>query len=205
MYSIFLDTSENLTLGLLDRDLNWIDFLETKEKKGSGMIHGLIYELLAGQEISLESLKHVYLIAGPGSYTGMRLAEGVAQVLELNDRKVFSTYHFDIPELLGVQTGIWASKAFKGEIFTYFWDSNSKIKKLYKEDEFWDLVNCDEFKNIPKYTHFEDLYFKNFNLSSQLVREGQKKIFSFIKSNELRKKPYYYRPLELEFKPSFQS
>lgn len=198
--SLFLDTSENLVLGLLDDNFEWLDYLDTREKKGSGVLHGLIFEFLKKNNLEINQIENVFLVAGPGSYTGMRLGEGFAQVLNLLTIKVFSIYHFDIPQILNTSEGFWASKAFKGEVFVYSWKGKENTYSLLKEDIFKEKYGQDSFLKETAFTHVEDDFFKNYELTSEFIQKNSKTIFSHVYKNNIRKDPYYYRPLTIEFK-----
>ena len=200
MRSLFLDTSENLVLGILDENFSWVDYLDTKEKKGSGVIHGLLFELLKKNSLSMPDIDNIFIMAGPGSYTGMRLGEGLAQVLELFKVNIFSTYHFDIPLILNVESGSFASKAFKGEVFVYSWEKSKNSYQLILEDKFKKLSLDYQKNNVKCYTHVSDGIFEEFKQTSDLIKENPKTIFKFLFENNIRKELFYYRPLELEFK-----
>ncbi len=200
--SIFIDTSEKLVLGLLDDQYNWIDYLNTNEKKGSAILHGLLFELLKNNKSHINEIGHFFLMAGPGSYTGMRLGEGIIQIMEAFGKKAFSLYHFDIPLLLGISKGIWASKAFKKEIFIFEWDGLKNSSKLISEEDFELYKIKNKSLNIPMYTHFEDESFEGFLLTSELMNVHANEIFYDMSTHQKRKQPYYYRPLEKEFRPT---
>lgn len=45
MNSLFLDTSNQICIGLLSEDFEWIEFKIIKEKKASKALHGLIQDI----------------------------------------------------------------------------------------------------------------------------------------------------------------
>jgi tRNA threonylcarbamoyladenosine biosynthesis protein TsaB len=202
MKSFFIDTSEKLVLGILDDKFQWIDYINTNEKKGSGIIHGILFELLKSNNLKIDDIDNIFLMAGPGSYTGMRLGEGLAQVLEVFNINIYSTYHFDIPKILNINDGLWCSGAFKGEMFVYSWSGEKENYFLIKEDifkiEFSEALsnNTKVFTNV--YT--ENELFKECEETSKLIKENSELIFNNLYNNKIRKDLYYYRPLELEFK-----
>ena len=109
-----------------------------------------MHRLLEANSLSLNEIDEVFLINGPGSYTGIRISEGVGQVLELADKKIYSFHHFIVPQTLGIEKGHWVSNAFKGEYFIYSWESANSKKELVLKDD------CDLSKlEGGLYSHFE--------------------------------------------------
>ena len=113
---------------------------------------------------------------------------------------VFSTYHFDIPFILNVDRGVWASKAFKGEIFVYSWEHLDNSYQLLAENKFEQLCLNSQKNTIQYYTHVMDDIFVNFEQTSELIKINSTIIFKYLFDHKTRKELYYYRPLELEFK-----
>ena len=74
---LFLDTSCFLTVGLLNDDFSWIDYKVTETPRSASNIHPEVHSLLESNGSSLDEIDEVYLINGPGSYTGIRISEGV--------------------------------------------------------------------------------------------------------------------------------
>jgi tRNA threonylcarbamoyladenosine biosynthesis protein TsaB len=200
--SLYIDSSEHLVLGLLDENLNWIDFLDTKERKGSGILHGLLHELLENQNLSFKDLKQVFFTAGPGSYTGMRLGEGMCQVLEMENVKINSFYHFEVPFLLGDQKGVWISKAFKREIFVFQWDGSDSQTGLIPEEEMLQSIETWKKSGLNIYTHFSEILDQDLTSTSDMIHTQSDKLFCKVAGLDERKTPYYYRTDEKEFRVS---
>ena len=196
MDTLFLDSSIYLQLGILNEQLEWIDFREIKDRKGSSIFHRELYKLFEEKGFQIKNLKKIFLGNGPGSYTGVRLAEGMAQIFEWQNVDIYSFYCFEIPYFSGVEKGIWCTEAFKGEMFFYEW--NREKSQNY-------FVKVDEFKNhIPKITPF--YYAEGKNLSqcalntNSLLKKCPQKIFSNILKRKKRFSPFYFRSLKKEFK-----
>lgn len=193
MHSLFVDSTSGLIIGLLDPNYRWIEYTNYDEKKPSEIIHFEIFNLIKTHNLSLASMQ-CFLSSGPGSYTGMRLSEGLAQIFELNQMPVFSFYHFDVPRFCGVKKGFWATNAFKGEVFMYEWDEENVHKKL---------INKADFKNeegVPGFTlDVSDPLFQNLTSTTEFIKERAPEIFSNIFKQKLREKPYYFRTLDQEF------
>ncbi len=196
MHSLYVDSTSGLVIGLLDSDFKWVEYSDTKEKKPSEVIHVEIYNLVKKYNLNLKEM-NFFFSAGPGSYTGMRLGEGIAQILAWDEKKVFSFHHFDAPRLLGVQKGYWVTNAFKGQVFVYNWDnSNNTATK--------ELFNSADFKITDPalgYTLSHDVKdFENLKTTKELIHQSSEGIFSKVFSEKMREAPYYFRTLDEEFK-----
>ena len=192
MTSLYLDTTDHLIYGLLDDEFNWLEYEETQEKKSSALIHKKIYDILAKHNIDISNVENIFTSAGPGSYTGIRLAEGISQVFDWQNIQVYSFYHFEVPKILGVSDGHWVSRAFKGEFYHYSWNENSENGKLVGNLEV-DLGRANVF------THFADSELTCLE-SSKLVKEYGKELFNKVFTLKMKRAPFYFRALENEFK-----
>jgi len=196
MHSLYVDSTSGLVIGLLDSDFKWIEYQDTLEKKPSEVIHVEIYNLVKRHNLDLKNM-NFFFSAGPGSYTGMRLGEGIAQVLAWDSKKVFSFHHFDAPSIVGIEKGFWVTNAFKGQVFIYNWD----LKKNYSEKE---LINAADFKIMDAQLGFtlaaDSKDFSELKNTKDLIKNSSDKIFSTVYKEERREPPYYFRTLEEEFK-----
>ncbi len=196
MFSLYVDSTSGLVIGLLDSNFKWIEYLDSNEKKPSEVIHHVIYSLVQKYNLDLKSM-NFFFSAGPGSYTGMRLGEGIAQVLAWDDKKVFSFHHFDVPKMTGVQKGFWVSNAFKGQIFVFNWDNKTGLAEK-------ELVNSADFKIIEADLGFtlstEVKEFSHLKTTRELIKNQSTVIFKKAFEDKLREPPYYFRTLEEEFK-----
>jgi tRNA threonylcarbamoyladenosine biosynthesis protein TsaB len=194
VHSLFVDSTAGLVIGLLDSNYNWVEYMSLDEKKPSEIIHHEIYNLLTKYNLKLEDMQ-CFVSSGPGSYTGMRLSEGLAQIFELNNISVYSFYHFDVPRLSGVSKGFWATNAFKGQVFIFNWDAD--VSENY-------LINRENFQiEDEKYGYTLDLndsFFSKLTSTKDLIKESAPVFFAQIKAQNLRKSPYYFRTLDEEFR-----
>lgn len=194
MHYLFIDCSSGLTIGLLDQKLEWLDFQTLDHKKPSEIIHQQLHFLIEKYQLRLNEVQ-CFCASGPGSYTGMRLSEGLVQLLELSGMKIYSFHHFNIPKLIGIEKGYWVTPAFKGEIFVYNWNLNQEEKILVKQNEIkfqdkslgYTLENSNEF--------FSGLVSTKF-----LIKNEPQKLFTSVMDKKLRVKPFYFRTLEEEFR-----
>ncbi|MDO9183562.1 MAG: hypothetical protein Q7U04_14205 [Bacteriovorax sp.] len=194
MHSIFLDSTSGLVIGLLDSNYSWLEYMSLDEKKPSEIIHFEIFNLLKKYNLKLFEMK-CFISNGPGSYTGMRLSEGLAQVFELNKMDVYSFYHFNVPALSGVQQGFWATNAFKGQVFVYSWNGESSEKYLVNKDDY-EVEN----EKIGFTLDTKDPFFSNLISTTKLIKDKSSEIFSKISTIKMRVNPYYFRSLDEEFR-----
>src|SRR5690606_33604247 len=96
-----------------------------------------------------KELNGLFVCNGPGSYTGIRLGEGIAQVFEMLNIPIYSFHHYKVPKLLGHESGQWSCHAFKGEIYNYLWDANSSEEQLVHASK-WQPIHQQVFSNQPE-------------------------------------------------------
>lgn len=132
---LFLDTSAYIQIGLLSEDLTWMHHEVIQNRKGSQLIHKVIYDCLQDFNIGFKDIEAIILGNGPGSYTGIRIGEGVSQILALEGIKILSFYHYEIPRFCGVDSYKFFERAFKGEVFEYLWKDGI-------EEELSFMPNC---------------------------------------------------------------
>jgi len=198
MPALYIDTSDHIVLGLLSDDFTWIDYLELNERKSSTVIHSKIHSLCLKHEIKIQQIESLFCIAGPGSYTGMRLGEGISNIFSLFEMKSFSFYHFEVPSFLGVDKGRWVSNAFKKEIFSIDWSKTGFEKGLLFKD-----ANQVLDSDNPLFTHFKSAIPEGLNASdiletSQLIKDNPS-VFKTIMELKINRDTFYYRPEEVEF------
>lgn len=187
---LFVDTTIGATIGVIGKNNEWLFFEENREDKPSANFHLRIYEALKQFDLEITDLSSVFHIAGPGSYTGIRLSEGFCQILELNKIKISSCYHFDIPKLLGENNFFFIANAFKGEYFYYKYSNFETEVKLIKKKDF-------KLLDGKVYSHeiFEDFSVEN---TLTLIKDNPNLIVDLVQQNT-RKEIYYYRAVEDEF------
>ena len=204
MSYLYLDTSDHLIVGLLDHSLEFLNLTEIPEKKSSGIIHKVIFEILQQHQIGPLELKGIIQVAGPGSYTGMRLSHGIAQVFQWQGIEYYGFYHFEVPLLLGVLEGYWIAKAFKREVFSYHWKGKEHASFLHPEKDFWASYYAkqgDEQKTF--YTHFPESLGEKvifINSTHNMIKDRPSYFLKHIIKNKIKPGPYYFRTLEKEFK-----
>ena len=193
MHSLFVDSTSGLVIGLLDSSYNWVEYLSLDEKKPSEIIHNEIFNLVTKHKLTLLEMQ-CFVSSGPGSYTGMRLSEGLAQIFELYKMTVYSFYHFDVPRLSGVPRGFWTTNAFKGQAFIYNWSAEEDEKHLINKDSF--LI---EDERLGYTLDNDDPLFTNLISTKKLIQTDAHLFFPKVKLQKMRVAPYYFRSLDEEF------
>lgn len=197
---LFLDSSSYIQVGILDKELSWIHHEIVPNRKGSQILHSVIYSCLKENDLKISDIKTIFLGNGPGSYTGIRVAEGICQVLEVGGAEVFSFYHFEVPAFCGIQDYDFFSEAFKGEVFFYKRRGENSDISLIKEESFTD--RDDSIEN--QFSLQGEILEESLDSVYDLFKSNSSKIFSQVLERRERKPPYYYRSVESEFKPSFK-
>jgi tRNA threonylcarbamoyladenosine biosynthesis protein TsaB len=188
LINLFIDTTSGTTVGAFDNSKGWLDYSHD-ESKGSQVVHTRINQLVEKHNLNWKQLKLI-TIAGPGSYTGMRLARGLADILGWQEVDCYSFYHFEVPKILG-QQGKFICRAFKGEYFVY--DTESEESELLTS-ELIEMKQC-----FTSFASELDLDVEKI-LTSELIKENTKQVFDFIIENALRRDIYYFRKENEEFK-----
>jgi tRNA threonylcarbamoyladenosine biosynthesis protein TsaB len=190
MNIFFLDTSNGLTVGLYKNN-SWISYEQFEEKKPSEVLHRKIFEIAHKHNVLIENSTFIS-IAGPGSYTGMRLSEGMAQILKICGTKIFSFYHFEVPRMTGIEQGSFCTNAFKNQFFFYDWNVDEGSSYLLNADD----VNFS--KNV--YSNMNLSLFSSVIQTSQLIKDHPEKIFNYVINRGTFLNSYYFRSLDEEFK-----
>ncbi len=193
MHFLYVDVTSGLILGLLDSNFNWIEYRDIEEKKPSEIIHLAIYELLKKNNVDSKKLEY-FFCSGPGSYTGMRLGEGMAQMFEWVDEKVYSFYQFEVPQIMGIEKGRWMTNAFKGQVFIYNWSKDHNQIEL--------VNNADLIISNPKSSFTLSAgnpLFSELKTSKEMIKKSPQSFFKIIHDIKMRKAPYYFRTLDEEF------
>lgn len=204
MTALFIDSTYDITLGILDDDLGWINFEKFTNQKASAIIQTETHKLMTKAGIKFPQVKSVYSVAGPGFYTGLRLSEGFADVLSFSGISHFSFLSYDIPKMTGITGGVWMTKAYRGEYFFHFWDGNEGRNELVSAKELEKFIGTVDKSNF--YIHSEsaiDDFSRDLvsdrKCTHDLLKTHSKSIFSQVNS---KLDSFYFRAPEDEFKVS---
>lgn len=197
MNYLFLDTSINLTVGILNEKFQWIDLTEIETKKTSEIIHSKIFEILTKNSLTVNSNFEIISIVGPGSYTGMRIVEGVNQIFELEGKKIYSFHTFCLPELIRSEWTHVCFKAFKNEVFLY--ESGAKTQLVSVENFKNHYVLHQNYKLVTYGDGFLDIESSVFDIRPGFLKNPADALSAIVKA-DMRHEPFYFRPVEVEFK-----
>lgn len=206
---LFVDSTHLITLGILDSKLEWLDYKYINEKKISSSIHSHMDTMLKDNEISTNSLKGIIQISGPGSYTGMRVSEGITQIFNWQGFKRMGFYHFNVPAILGNSDYMWIANAFKKEFFCFRFFEGKAVKTLVKSSHLNDFIDANTTSETDFFCGHADHVDlmdneKQITPTSKLIKESGKAVFKYIESEEINEELYYFRPLEQEFSKSIK-
>ncbi|HAZ11591.1 MAG: hypothetical protein A2X86_17865 [Bdellovibrionales bacterium GWA2_49_15] len=203
MPSLYLDTSQVISLGLLNEQHEFIDFQTIQDKKSGTRIHVILHDFLNKHKLEIKSIESLFILAGPGSYTGMRVSEGIAQILELEKILIYSFYTYQISEFSGATSGQWLTTAFKGQVFVYSWGPTDKTSELCDLQSFTPRNVSEVYYHgdLPK--ELQQLKSDHHNTNS-LIQQHSKAIFRTVKELGLRHRPQYFRLPEQEFAVNYR-
>jgi len=197
---LFIDTSYDITLGLLDENLGWHDLRAFRGQRASSTLQTETHRLLKDFNIQMKSLKGIVSVAGPGFYTGLRLSEGFADVTSFFGIPHCSFYSHEIPRWLGHDKGTWVTKAYRGEYFFYEWAGDTGNVRLLESKELY-LPEGKVFihSDTSLDERLKPLAAQALS-TSELLKNEPKKIFSHVISENLKRESYYFRAPEDEFR-----
>jgi tRNA threonylcarbamoyladenosine biosynthesis protein TsaB len=136
---LFIDSTYELIVGVLNEELDWLTFEKLAGVKASATIQAKTFELLNQHSIKSHELKGIISVHGPGFYTGLRLAEGFSDVFKFFNIPTFSFYSYDVPKFCGYKKGSWFTKAYRGEYFFYRWE-NEKNEHCYRKNSPFEIL-----------------------------------------------------------------
>jgi tRNA threonylcarbamoyladenosine biosynthesis protein TsaB len=202
-YSLLLDTSNGIFMGLLNDELHLEEtVMETKAARSSKDLHFKMYNLLNSKGIKLKDLENLFLINGPGSYTGLRVGEGIAQFLEWQKGQVTSFLAYELLAECGICTGCYVSNAFKNEVFVFDFSKREGIRidsdKIEWESLCGPLYYSDQ-NLLEKFPKLAECDHEKIFLYDYLKKQASGESFTNILSNKSRVRPFYYRSLDEEF------
>lgn len=203
MAYLFLDSSYDITLGLLSSGLEWLEFEKFEGQKASRVLQLESYNFLSKHNVDPKDLEGIISIAGPGFYTGLRVSEGFGDLFQFFNIPAYRFYSFEIPSFCGVREGQWFTKAYRGEYFLAEW-SHGVLKQSNIPVADLELT----LKDIKKlYIHSESSldesslkWIKESVSTQDLLKVQPHMIFSQVIAAKLNRDSFYFRAPEDEFK-----
>lgn len=201
MALLFVDTTYDLTIGLLNDQFNWLEFRSQKGQKASVILQSEAFDICSRQGIKVKDLKGVITTAGPGFYTGLRLTEGFSDILKAFHIPCYSFYSYEIPLFLGSNEGVWLTKAYRGEYFFHEWNSGVSTNNLISVNELDTYLN--RWTNIFIHSMGAiDRALPNAVQTIELLKQQPQLIFKEVVRSELQRESFYFRAPEDEFRVS---
>ena len=191
MKSLFIDNTEETVLGVLNEGLEFDGYCHFEDKRNASRVHSRLNDLMHERGICPEDVGSVYVASGPGSYTGVRVVEGIAQIMRWQGRDIFSFYQFEVPFMSGVGRGVWVSPAWKGELFVCSWEGEDCSKRLVPTSDYKMTGGEYSFGNRCN----------GFAVQSvrELMMERAPVVLERVRKRGRYLPPYYYRKAGQEF------
>ena len=203
MSYLFIDSTYDLTLGVLEDELKWLSFEKVSGQKVSVVLQSKVHELLKKHEIKAQELTGIIIVNGPGFYTGLRLSEGLSDVFQFFNVPSFAFYTYEIPAWCGIKSGTWFTKAYRGEYFLYHWDENGTRTELLSLKELPEVLPKHKQVYIHSESSLDDLsrgLIAEAISTNELLKNNPKDIFQSVIDGKLKREAFYFRAPEDEFK-----
>ena len=204
MAHLFVDSTYDLTLGLLNVDFSWAKFATFANQKASEILQLETLHMCSEAGIEVNELKSVICVSGPGFYTGLRLSEGFVDVLKFSGIKGYSLYSYEVLPFLGIKEANWVTKAYRGEYFIHAHRDNVSENILIPSKELKDFVADKSHFYIHSDKAIDDLgreCMPGAVATIDLI-EKHPEIFKTIIENNFQRESYYFRAPEDEFRTS---
>lgn len=204
MAILFIDSTYDITIGILNDHLEWIDFQRFYGQKASAIIQRETYHLLLKNNLKSAQVNSIITVAGPGFYTGLRLSEGFADVFQFMNIPHYSFYSYEVPKWCGHKEGTWITKAYRGEYFAYEWNEHSSQKDLMSAKEVSDYLSKKNNFFIHSETSLDNalLELQASPSSLALLKDNASLVFDKVLQNKKREETFYFRAPEDEFRVS---
>lgn len=203
MRTLYLDTTYDLVVALLDGDGRELGRDHHLGQRAASSLHVRLHTLCERLGISPADVGEVVYAAGPGFYTGMRVAFGIAETLALAGVRSVGYHAQLVPALLGERDYSWVTKAYRGEIFVHICREGRGESRLVPEVGF-DPATLHGTHYVPCAAALDE------RLMSLLAGARHTAELAITRAAELlplwRLLPtpplHYFRPPEEEFRPN---
>lgn len=200
-----MDTTYDVTIGVLNDSYGWDHFERFQEKRASSTLQTETHRILQKLKINPRELKGIITIAGPGFYTGLRLSEGFADVLKFFGIPHYSFYSYEVPRWVGESEGVWMTKAYRGEYFFCQWKGDENHISLIETKNVEAHLATLGQVTIHSQTALDEktLAFLNHPKNTvDLIEKNPMPIMSKVLDLKLKRDSYYFRAPEDEFRVS---
>lgn len=200
---LVLDSCSDFLLALLNDQFEMVDHFFIPGLKTSRHVHQQINTLLNRNCIKPVELASFIVSSGPGSYTGVRLGQGIASLFDWYKINTCHYYAFEVPRMLGYKEGLWFSNAYKSEYFYFYWNDEENIEEfqLCHHSNFTQLLKT-SFENVPLFTqgNWEHELSLDVVNTLDMCMQNPQNIYSQVVRNNKKLEPFYYREDGQEFK-----
>lgn len=187
MYSLLIDTHDkDINLALYKNDLILDKNIKESERHHSDFIMPMLKELLDRNNITVKDISEIYVVNGPGSFTGVRLgvtiAKTLAYTLNIPIKTITSLEMFAISNLSETDK-IVAIDDLKGVFGAHFDSSNNLIGEYF-------------YKSNQEYKE----YLENNNLTDKEIVNNSidfNKVYEYMKTKE-NLNPHKVNPLYIK-------
>lgn len=181
MYSLFLDTHDKNVVVVLYRNGMVIcnESLESNNKH-SVITIPTIKKVLDENSVNIKDLKEIFVVVGPGSFTGVRIAVTIAKTIAYSLNIPIKT----IDSLLVMALCLDGKKCVaipdrNGAFIGYFDETNNLLKE-------YEYINKNEYETLL----LEEKVFSNVDINYDVVYEYLKNINSV--------NPHFIKPLYIK-------
>ncbi len=188
-FSIIIDTSYKTCIWLV-LDCKILDLSISDQRPSKKLLTNLNL-ILTQNNLAIGDIQDFYFCKGPGSYTGLRISQGLEEYLKLNKFNCYDFYSFEILKVLELKY-LFVANAFKKEFFVA--EKNCEQIEYRKISK--DVLNSKRLdREVISYDDSlkDEDYFKVFD-------EKFSDFFNEVLSNKLEKDVFYYRSLSEEYK-----
>ncbi len=201
MAFLFTDTTYDLHLGLLSQEHGWLSLSSHSGQKVSAILQAEIHSMCKTHSIKPHALEGIITVAGPGFYTGLRLSEGFADIFKIFGVPQYAFYSYEIPKWCGQESGVWVTKAYRGEYFFHEWNGAEGKNTLVPANNLDVYLN--QFDHV--YIHSPssmDRSLTNFTSTLDLLKEKPDTILNQVIQSKPQRESFYFRAPEDEFRVS---
>lgn len=205
MAYLFIDSTYDITLGILDAQTGWSRFERFLGQKASSVLQKETHHLLESIQLSMTDIEGIVTVAGPGFYTGLRLSEGFADVLQFLGKPKFSFFSYDIPYWSGVTEGVWMTKAYRGEYFFHHWKDSEHQNILIATKDLASYVQNLGHVFIHSESAIDEqarVLLKSYQSSCEIIKTYPELLQKMVIGPKLLEESFYFRAPEDEFKVS---
>jgi len=189
IYSLFIDTHDDYLRIVLYRNEEIINkIIKQSEQSHSTLTMKSVEKILKEENITVQNLKEIFVVNGPGSFTGVRIAVTIAKTLAF-------TLNIPIKTITSLQVKALSSK-FKGEKLVVESDKNGSYICEFNAEN----------KKVGEYRYLKNKEFAEYISDKDItVIEDEEmnwnNIFSYLKEMPATKvhqvKPLYVKNIDL--------